>query len=134
MQIKVFDSEKQDSYFYSIMGYHFASLEHKKELGGWQLYNKEGSIWFLIFDDNDNLVGFCGVFETKKYLNIDNFIILKDFRKKGYSKMLLDYVNKYFHDSTLRALVSEGFQQKIFINFGFKAIGIKGHFIIYERV
>ena len=86
--IETFNEEEQKDRFYSLMGPHFASLDHKKLMGGWQLYNKSNSIWFLLFED-DKLASFGALFNNKTYLFLDCFLTLESFRKKGYAKILL---------------------------------------------
>lgn len=130
-QIKIFNSHQQNSGFYSIMGEHFASLEHKKELDGWQVYNKDGSTWFLI-TQNKLLIGFCALFKTNNYLYLDNFIILKSFRNMGFSKILLEECIKYSEDK-IKAITKNICMIKVFEEYNFRNVGNRGSYLIYER-
>src|SRR5574344_1736152 len=91
--IETFNEEEQKDRFYSIMGPHFASLDHKEIMGGWQLYNKPDSIWFLLFEDN-KLASFAALFNNKSHLFLDCFMTLEPFKKKGYAKELLTEIIK----------------------------------------
>ena len=132
IQIKKFESDQQTSDFYAIMGEHFASLEHKKEFGGWQLYNKLDSIWFLLYD-NEILIGFCAFFKKKDYYYLDNFMILKDFRKKGYSKILMEECLKHFNNIKISVMTNNEIQMRLLEKFCFIRRSLKGRYIIYER-
>lgn len=132
-EIKIFENDKQDNFFYSIMGEHFASLEHKKELNGWQLYNKSNSTWFLLFIDN-SLTGFCAIFKEKNFLNLDNFIILKEYRRNGYSKILLDFVLDHYKNCKIKTMTNNEHQIKNFESRKLVRTRIKGSYLVYERL
>jgi len=131
MKIEIFPSEKQDFRFYGIMGEHFASLEHKKEFGGWQVYNKPDSIWFLIYEES-NIAGFCAYFKKTGHYFLENFMILKQYRRKGYSSLLLCESLKHIK-SKIKTLTNNPIQMKVFEKFDFIKCGSKGSYNIYER-
>jgi hypothetical protein len=126
----------QNSQFYGIMGPHFASLEHKKELGGWQVYNKLNSIWCLEFDDS-KLIGFCVFFKKNSHYYLDNFVILKEFRNKKNSIFLMqnslkDLKLKENSINIIRTITNNPIMQHILEKFNFKKIGDRGSYNVYE--
>jgi ribosomal protein S18 acetylase RimI-like enzyme len=131
LKIKIYTEKEQDSDFYSIMGRHFASLEHKNELGGWQLYNKQESIWILLFKE-ETLVGFCAYFKNKDHYYLDNFLILKEFRNLGYSKFLLKESLNNFKNQVIKTMSNNIIQIKNFESFNFKQIGIIGSYLKFK--
>lgn len=81
--------EQQDSSFYSIMGKFFAFRKYAHEMGGWQFYNKDNTVWFLMYLE-DELIGFCSLFNENTHVYFDNAYIFKEFRGHGYSRQLFD--------------------------------------------
>lgn len=135
MRVDVVKSRDQDDNFYALMGCHFASLEHKKELGGWQVYNKENSIWFLIFNEIGKLVGFCVLFEEKSWNYLDNFVILKEYRGKKYSNLLFKFVINYIIEKKLimRVISNNLIMLKKFDSIKImKIIGNRGTYKVYQ--
>jgi len=130
IRVSVYESVDQDEKFYGVMGQHFASLEHKMELGGWQIYNKPGSVWFLIFDGKI-LLGFCALYKSNICV-LDNFVILKASRGKGYSKVLYQSVLNYMCENQLKVRVlskEDGLLLGYFKTSGFNETGKKGTYI-----
>jgi ribosomal protein S18 acetylase RimI-like enzyme len=132
MKIKTYEQDQQKDEFYAAMGEHFASLDHKKELDGWQLYNKDNSTWFLLYNEK-TLIGFCAMFKKIEHYYLDNFMILKSFRHKGYANILMTECLKYFDKIKLKTMTNNIIQMKILEKFGFVKSGSKGSYIIYER-
>jgi len=131
MLIKLYTEQDQKDDFYAMMGPHFASLEHKKELGGWQIYNKPESVWCLGFEGSF-LVCFCGYYKQGKYYVIDNFVVLKGYRDKGYGTSLLGQSLKKFAGHIIRATTNNVIQQHLFDKFNLKVSGKKGSYLIYQ--
>lgn len=135
-QLEIFYPSDQKDDFYSVMGPHFASLEHKKELGGWQVYNMPGSIWFLLFEKKE-LVAFCAFFEKKGYYYLDNFIVLKEHRGKNLSYLLLQNSLKELENQgilNLKTMTNNMVMKKVFEKVGFNQTGNKGSYMIYEKI
>lgn len=122
--IKVYDSLEQDtSDFYSIMGRYFASLDIKKELES-QLYNKAGSIWFLIYNDYE-LVGFCALYPDKNNsMYLDNLYIFPWYRGNGYATELIRRIINYHNK--IHLIACNDYAIRIYKSFGFIEFGNKG--------
>jgi RimJ/RimL family protein N-acetyltransferase len=134
MKIKTFSSDQQGQEFYGIMGEHFASLEHKKELGGWQLYNMPNSTWFLMFDDDEQtLIGFCVFFKKNDHHYLDNFMILKKYRRNGYSNILMGECLKQFDGIKIKAMTNNPIQMKVFEKSGFILSFMRGSYGVYFK-
>jgi len=140
LEINTYNSEKQNKFFYAIMGEHFASLEHKKELDGYQIYNTPTSFWFVLFEiDEDSkrntIIGFCSLIKKKNYSLLDNFIILKQFRNQKHSKTLLNYVLDFAqnHKVTVKAIIKNQYMKKNFEKLKIKKLYDKGTYSVYQR-
>lgn len=122
--IKVYDSLMQDtSDFYSIMGRYFASLDIKKELES-QLYNKVGSIWYLIYNDYE-LVGFCALYPTKdNYMYLDNLYVFPQYRGNGYATELISNIIKCHNK--IHLIACNDYAIKIYKSLGFIEFGNNG--------
>lgn len=134
MEIKIYKQKEQDKEFYSIMGKYFASRKIAKEFGGYQLYNTDNSIWYLLYDDN-KLIGFCSSIINENYILLDNFYILNVFRNKGYSKYLLNEwieYNKVFKKD-LKVMVSNEYQKRNMNRFDFKEYKKSKNYIYYIK-
>ena len=129
IKIYSYNSEEQNSNFYSIIGKYFAFREYAKEMGGWQFYNKDNSVWFLLYVD-DILAGFCCMFVENTHIFYDNFYIFKEYRNKGLSKILFDYRLKECkkYNKEIRAIVENPIQDKNYIRNNFEYYGNRGHY------
>lgn len=132
--IETFNEEEQKDRFYSIMGPHFASLDHKEIMGGWQLYNKTGSIWFLLFEYN-KLASFGALFNNKTHLCLDCFITLEPFRKKGYAKELLTEIIKLAENKReeIRLITNNDIMFNIVSKFGFSLKSRRGSYSVMKK-
>jgi hypothetical protein len=59
-------------------------------------FNKSTNIYFGYYL-NGNLVGFCGLYTTKKTAILKNDFVLKDYRNKGIYKMLNEFRFNYIN-------------------------------------
>jgi GNAT superfamily N-acetyltransferase len=128
--IKIYETKDQTKEFYSKMGKYFAFREYAKEMGGWQFYNKENSVWFLMEDSFEETIGFCALFFEKSHIFLDNFFINKKFRGKGYSRLLFDKRLDYakFFDLPIQAIVENPIQEHNYKRCNFEIYGMRGHY------
>lgn len=68
----------------------------------------------LIVIDEDKIVGITGFWQGVKlwsgpYMEIDNFVVVPEYRKKGVGKMMTDYINVKAKDLGLTMIVLDAY-------------------------
>lgn len=68
----------------------------------------------LIVIDEDKIVGITGFWQGVKlwsgpYMEIDNFVVVPEYRKKGVGKMMTDYINEKAKDLGLTMIVLDAY-------------------------
>lgn len=134
MNIKIFTQQEQDGAFYADMGYFFAAKHIRQEMGGWQIYNKPNSTWFVCYD-NDKVVGFCAMYQESTHILFDNFYVLPSSRGKGVSNKLFDYRMDFVRrfDCELRAITDNPIQMRHYRRHKFENYGQRGKYTKYRR-
>lgn len=95
--------------------------------------NSSNSI-YLVAKINDEIIGFAGITLILDEAEINNIVIKKDFRKKGYSKILLQNVIDLSKKQNIKKINLEvNIENIIAINlyhsFNFKDVGLrKGYY------
>lgn len=85
------------------------------------IYEQQKNQMLILLDDNKNVIGVCGIRDTgEKTGEINLFCVDKDFRKKGYGKLLYVwmevFINLNFEEVILcsnKAFLSDKFFQKL---------------------
>lgn len=135
-KVRILTEDMQDKNFYAEMGPYFASLDIKKELEN-QIYNKEGSTWFLLYNKSE-LLGFCAIFELKNYLYLDNFYILTEHRGNKYSNILFESILKYTSENysglKIKSITKTPEMFYMFEKNNFIHTGNNGRYRKYERI
>lgn len=131
MEVKVYYNHEGD--FFEKMGKFFAFRTYANEMGGWQFYTKEGSIWFILVDD-DKILGFCSIIQEKGYIYFDNFYMLKEYRGKGLSKLLWKERMKVARamKQEIRVISDKEIQFRRYEREGFEFYGMRGHYRKYR--
>lgn len=145
MNIEVFTEDMQGFNFYGHLGRYFVDRKILDEMDE-PFYNEKGSVWFVGFDENRNVIGFCTLFENRRsnrsyksegYIYFDNFYIVPEYRKNGYSKELfsfrMDYVEKHYKDKIIEAITRDERQLKNYISHGFEDTGRRGRYHILRK-
>lgn len=127
--------------FYTIMGKFFANRVYAQEMGGWQFYTKEGSIWFVLLkeENNDNkkdVIGFCSIIREKTHLYFDNMYVIKEHRNKGYGNTLFNERLKYALtlNKEIRVITDNPIQINRYLKNGFIQYGNKGRYTKFRRI
>jgi len=130
-RIVVYKNHEDD--FFEKMGEFFAFRKYAHEMGGWQFYTKDGSIWIVLFVNN-KVAGFCSIIQEKNHLYFDNFFMLKEFRGLGLSSELfkkrLDIALSM--NQEIRVITDNPIQMKRYSKFGFEHYGNRGRYNKYR--
>lgn len=134
--IQIYKNNEQDQHFYSRMGKYFASLDIAEELER-QLYNKDNSVWFVVYDnETGEVMGFASIFEYKTYDFLDNVYVLPKHRGKGYcSRIMKEIITTYYPNTPkpLRAIAINPKMIHLFNKYGFKEVGNNGKWKKFEK-
>lgn len=91
---------------------------------------------YLVCIENDEVVGYCGLWTSLEEGNVTNVAVSENHRGKGYGKALMQELEiralekkviKFF----LEVRQSNKIAQNIYTNLGYKVIGVRKNF--YER-
>lgn len=85
---------------------------------------------YIVLKENDNIIGFAGIWITPDDIELNNIVIRKDKRGKGYSKLLLEKlieISKGLDREIFTLEVSEQNEVAIFLysKFGFEKVGLR---------
>ena len=85
---------------------------------------------YLVLKENDDVVGFAGVWITPDTVELNNIVIKKICRGKGYSKLLLekilDMVKTFSKDVfTLEVSEKNVIAINLYKSYGFESVGIR---------
>lgn len=120
--------------FWSLMGRYFAFRDYAHEMGGWQFYTKQGSVWFVLMSGAE-VLGFCSIIQEKNHVYFDNFYMLAEHRGRGLSGLLWDARMKYAltMGQEIRVISDNPIQWRRYEREGFKFYGMRGHYKKYKR-
>ena len=124
--IRVFKSEDQDDFFYMFMGPYFASLDIAKELER-QLYNKDGSVWYMS-TFNQSVLGFAALFDNGKHYFLDNLYVLPIHRNQGVARELVAEIVQDYTDKPIKCVACNSHAIRIFRSLGFEEVGRNGKY------
>lgn len=92
-----------------------------------EVYNKEGFKYWVVVDENDNVVGGCGIGkleETDDVCELQKMYCLKEARGTGIAHKLmelaLDYAKKYYKRCYIETLSNMIAANKFYKKYGFK--------------
>lgn len=85
---------------------------------------------YIVLKENDNIIGFAGIWITPDDIELNNIVIRKDKRGKGYSKLLLEKlieISKGLDREIFTLEVSEQNEVAIslYSKFGFEKVGLR---------
>ena len=85
---------------------------------------------YIVLKENDNIIGFAGIWITPDDIELNNIAIRKDKRGKGYSKLLLEKlieISKGLDREIFTLEVSEQNEVAIslYSKFGFEKVGLR---------
>lgn len=124
--IVIFNSEENESVFYSLMGKFFASLDIAKELER-QVYNKDNSVWYLSCFDNE-VMGFAALFDNGKHYFLDNLYVLPQYRNEGVAREIVCEIVSEHTDKPIKCIANNPYALKIFHSLGFEEVGQRGKY------
>lgn len=86
--------------------------------------------YYIVAKQNENIVGFAGIWKSVDDIHITNIIVRKDFRKNGIGSLLLQkliLLTKSFgyKQLTLEVNSSNVPAIQLYLKFGFKNLGIR---------
>ncbi len=120
---------KHEDDFWCKMGKFFAYRKYAKEMGGWQFYTKDKSVWFVSFLDGE-IIGFNAIIHEKTHSYFDNFYVLPEFRGKGLStplfNMRLNYAISLKRE--IRVITDNPIQIKRYTDNNFIHYGMRGKY------
>ena len=92
-----------------------------------EVYNKEGFKYWVVVDENDNVVGGCGIGKlegTEDVCELQKMYCLKEVRGTGIAHKLieiaLDYAKKYYKRCYIETLSNMIAANKFYKKYGFK--------------
>ncbi|MCF8009543.1 MAG: GNAT family N-acetyltransferase [Halanaerobiales bacterium] len=97
MGVKIFKNTTGDENFYKKMGKYFAEPEYKDELP--YIKNKDNYIWFINFNDNNEIINFMAIEELKNKIKLHHIFTEKEYRDDGYFKQLNNKIFKYIKEN-----------------------------------
>lgn len=136
--IITFDKTNQNRVFYGYMGEYFANRKYANEMGGWQFYNTDNSIWFVYIDEQENVNGFCSAIINKTHIYYDNMYVLEKFRRNSISKELFKsrqyYCETHYKKMQIRCIIDNmnTHHQKTVESNGFVYYGDRGKYKKYR--
>ena len=85
---------------------------------------------YIVLKENDKIIGFAGIWITPDDIELNNIVIRKDKRGKGYSKLLLEKlieISKGLDREIFTLEVSEQNEVAIslYSKFGFEKVGLR---------
>lgn len=108
------------------------SLENEfDDFWNYQIFKSElenpNSIYFIIKTDNE-ICGFVGMIKVLDIADIMNIVIKKDFRGKGLSKLLIEYIINYCMENDIKTINLEVSSKNIvainlYKKYGFEEVG-----------
>ena len=132
LQIEIFEGNYDKSKFYSHMGKYFAEPKYQKEMP--YLANKEGSVWFLVFEGNV-LIAFASLHELKNKMVFQHSYVEEPYRKKGIWKKLNENRFKYASNKNkpIEVITKEEFLKDYWIKNGFEVYRQNGRYYYLRR-
>ena len=130
--IRLFFSDQQGEYFYALMGPYFASLDVAKELER-QVYNKPNTHWYVATSGRSDVLGFASVHDTGKHYFIDNLYVPPDHRRRGIARNIIDHMCETFNDKPLKCIAVNPYALKLFADYGFVEVGVRGKYKRLEK-
>ena len=126
MGLDIITYQNHENDFWCKMGPFFAYRKFAHEMGGWQFYTKDSSIWFVAFIDNE-IVGFNSIIYEKTHNYFDNFYIMSAHRGKSISRHLhnkrLEYalqMNREIRVITNNPIQINRYKKNNFIHYGMR--------------
>ena len=88
---------------------------------------------YIVLKENNNIVGFAGIWITPDTVELNNIVIKKDSRGKGYSKILLEKLIEISEETSREIFTLEVSEENIVpINlykmYGFEKVGLRKNY------
>ncbi len=90
---KIIPKDKK-RFFYSYMGEFFASEDIRKELGAC-MSNNDDYIWWVAFDEEKNVAGFCAAEIKKNCVMLKHDYVMNKYQNTGLIKKLINARHRY---------------------------------------
>ncbi len=134
LRIKKYEGNYDRGEFYSLMGKFFAEPAYKKQLP--YLVNRESNIWFVAIN-NDVVIGFVAINETKKIIKLEHDFVEEAYRKNKIYEKLNGTRLAYVKDASkaLDVIVKEAHLIQYWSKLGFKEYRQNGtyHYLRKEK-
>ena len=85
---------------------------------------------YIVLKENNNIVGFAGIWITPDTVELNNIVIKKDSRGKGYSKILLEKLIEISEETSREIFTLEVSEENIvainlYKKYGFENVGLR---------
>lgn len=140
MNIEIYEKGFRDSRFYSLIGplaLNRSMIEemHDKQYG--PIYDEPYAIWFIAYNSTEeDLLGFCALFDKEKEIFFDNTYVLKQYRGHGIGKKLFKarLVRAKFiqGDRKIKGITKNEIQKDIYLKNGFRQASKRGKYYWME--
>lgn len=141
MKVIVYEKGVRDSRFYQYVGPFALSREVTKEMHDPQygaIYDEEYAIWFILVNDDNELLGFASLFDKEKEIFLDNCYIPHKHRGNGYGGYLFEYRLNYAKGIAgkrkIKGITKNDVQYHVYIKNGFTLASKRGKYYWMELV
>lgn len=88
---------------------------------------------YIVLKENNNIVGFAGIWITPDTVELNNIVIKKDSRGKGYSKILLEKLIEISEETSREIFTLEVSEENIvainlYKKYGFEKVGLRKNY------
>ena len=116
-----------DYCFFSMMGKYFSRKEYIKEMGC-QFYSNENMIWYVLYNDITDVIGFASIEDKGKYYLLDNVYVIQKYRQKGNAKKILKQLLKENNDKPIKLICNNKIAIDLYEKLGFITYGNNGSY------
>lgn len=117
-----------DYCFFTMMGKYFSRKEIIKEMGS-QLYSNENMLWYVLYNNINDVIGFASIEEKKDYYYLDNVYIIKKYRNNGYCKKIINKIINDNNKKPIKLIANNEIAIKMYKKYGFKEYGKNGSYL-----
>ena len=85
---------------------------------------------YIVLKENNNILGFAGIWITPDTVELNNIVIKKDLRGKGYSKVLLEKLIEISKETSREIFTLEVSEENVvainlYKKYGFENVGLR---------
>lgn len=133
MNVLTFTSSEQNEKFYGIMGPFFANKTFFKIFGE-PLHNEQNSTWFIAFNEEEKVIGFCTAFKKKTHTFLNQFFVLDECKSKGVGTALFNTRLAYLKGcGEIRSMVKDERSIHLYRKNEFTIYGKRGNYNLVKK-